>query len=85
MFADDGLEVAANVRQPLAAYAAAHPGVRLLPGRFMEIAQTMGLGIDRPTGAVYLNAFVAEVKRTGFVARALRDYGQDPALAAPSD
>ena len=85
MFADDKLEVAANVRQPLAAYAAAHPGVRLLPGHFMEIAQAMGLGADRPAGAAYLRAFVAEMKRTGFVARSLRDNGQDAALAAPND
>ena len=43
LFVDDDLEVAANVKQLLATYAAGHPGVRLLPGRFMEIAQTMGL------------------------------------------
>ncbi len=85
MFLDDGLEVVANVKQPLAAYAAGHPEVRLLPGRFMEIAQTMGIGADRPAGAAYLHAFVAEMKRSGFVARALRDNGQDPTLAASGD
>ena len=82
MFVEGKLEVAANVRQPLAAYAASHPKVRLLPGHFMEIAQAMGVRKDRPAGAAYLRAFVEEMKSNGFVARALSAHGQDAALAA---
>lgn len=82
-FARDGLEVAAGVHQPLAAYAAAHPEVRLLPGHFMEIPQAMGLPVGRATGAAYLAAFIAQAKRDGLVRRGLEASGQDPELAAP--
>lgn len=82
-FARDGLEVAAGVEQPLAAYAAAHPEVRLLPGHFMAIPQAMGMPVGRPAGAAYLADFVAQAKRDGLVRRGLKASGQDPDLAAP--
>jgi polar amino acid transport system substrate-binding protein len=82
-FARDGLEVAAGVEQPLAAYAAAHPEVRLLPGHFMEIPQAMGLPVGRPAGAAYLADFLTGAKRDGLVRRDLEASGQDPGLAAP--
>lgn len=82
-FEADGLEAAAGVHQPLSAYAAAHPGVRLLPGHFMEIPQAMGLPAGRAAGAAYLEDFLAAAKADGFVAERLRANGQDPGLAAP--
>ena len=82
LFVSDKLEVAANVRQPLAAYVASHADVRLLPGHFMDIAQAMGVKKDRPAGAAYLQRFIEEMKRDGFVAKALQTNGQDPAVAA---
>ena len=84
LFAASGLEVAANVRQPLEAYAAAHSGVRMLPGRFMEIAQAMGLPKGREAGAAYLHRFVEAAKADGLVARALEAHGQS-ATVAPAD
>lgn len=84
LFAESGLEVAANVRQPLEAYAAVHPEVRMLPGRFMEIAQAMGLPKDRVAGAAYLRRFVEAMKADGFVATSLRANGQD-ATVAPAE
>ncbi|MEE7493807.1 ABC transporter substrate-binding protein [Methylobacterium oryzae] len=83
VFARDGLDVAAGVHQPLAAYAAAHPEVRLLPGHFMAIPQAMGMPVGRPAGAAYLADFVAQAKRDGLVRRGLKASGQDPDLAAP--
>ncbi|MCJ2055890.1 ABC transporter substrate-binding protein [Methylobacterium sp. J-048] len=82
-FARDGLDVAAGVHQPLSAYAAAHPEVRLLPGHFMEIPQAMGLPVGRDAGAAYLADFLTQAKADGFVARSLEANGQDPGLAAP--
>ncbi len=84
LFADERLEVAANVRQPLESYAAGHAGVRLLPGRFMEIAQAVGIATDRPAGAAFLRAFVVEMTTSGAVAGMLRANGQDSALTAAS-
>jgi polar amino acid transport system substrate-binding protein len=83
VFARDGLDVAAGIHQPLAAYAAAHPEVRLLPGHFMEIPQAMGLPVGREAGAAYLAGFLAWAKADGLVARSLAASGQDPGLAAP--
>ena len=83
LFVRDGLEAAAGVHQPLAAYAADHPGVRLLPGHFMEIPQAMGLPAGRPAGGAYLAAFLAKAKADGFIVRRLEADGQNPTLAIP--
>ena len=82
-FEREGLDVVAGVHQPLTAYAEAHPGVRLLPGHFMEIPQAMGLPVGKPAGAAYLETFIAKAKADGFVAERLEANGQDPGLAAP--
>lgn len=84
LFVNDKLEVAAGVRQPLAAYAAAHPEVRVMDGRFMEIRQAMGTPKGRMAGARYLSAFVEEMKASGFVAEALTRNNQSAAVAPPA-
>lgn len=84
LFVNDKLEVAAGVRQPLAAYAAAHPEVRVMDGRFMEIRQAMGTPKGRMAGARYLSAFVEEMKASGFVAEALTRSNQSAAVAPPA-
>jgi polar amino acid transport system substrate-binding protein len=75
-------DVLAGVKQPLVALAAAHPGYRVLPGRFMKIQQAMGT--VHPAGAAYLRAFVEEMKASGFVARSLAASGQAEAEVAPA-
>ncbi|GAA2998320.1 transporter substrate-binding domain-containing protein [Kitasatospora albolonga] len=85
VFAAEGLEVAAGIRQPLTAYIAAEPGLRLLDGRFMEIRQAVGTTKGRSAGTVrYLTELVEELKASGFVADALRDSGQSDGLVAPA-
>ncbi|MDQ7805407.1 transporter substrate-binding domain-containing protein [Amycolatopsis sp. A133] len=84
-FETEGLEVAAGIRQPLTAYAAAHPGTRVLPGRFMEIRQAVATTPDRrPETIVFLGELVEELKASGFVADALRRAGQDATVAPPA-
>ncbi|MBL8671398.1 MAG: ABC transporter substrate-binding protein, partial [Alphaproteobacteria bacterium] len=61
-FVRDRLEVAAGIRQPLLAYAQAHPQTRVLPGSFMQIEQAMGLPKGRAAGHRYLRGFVEEMK-----------------------
>ena len=51
LFVKQKLEAAGGVKQPLAAYAKAHPDVRLIDGRFMEIRQAMGTQKGREAGA----------------------------------
>ncbi|GGR50473.1 transporter substrate-binding domain-containing protein [Streptomyces roseolus] len=78
------LEAGAGIRQPMAAYVAAHPEVRLIDGRFMEIRQAVGTTRSRaPETIAYLTALVEELKKNGFVTDALRRSHQDPALVAP--
>jgi polar amino acid transport system substrate-binding protein len=85
LFLSDHLDVAAGVKQPLVAYAAAHPGLRVMDGRFMVIEQAMGTPHGRDAGAGYLRAFVEEMKASGFVAKALAGSGQaDATVAGPA-
>jgi polar amino acid transport system substrate-binding protein len=77
------LEAGAGVKQQLEAAARATADVRLLDGRFMVIQQAMALPKGRSAGAVYLAAFVEEMKASGFVAAQLRANGVDGAAVAP--
>jgi len=83
-FLCDGIEVAAGVKQPIVAFAAKHPGLRVLPGRFMVIEQAVGIPKARGGGADYVRAFVEELKANGFVAKALAASGQADATVAPA-
>ena len=83
LFVKQKLEAAGGVKQMIAAYASAHPEVRLIDGRFMEIRQAMGTQKGREAGAAYLRAFVEEMKTSGFVADALKRSNQPDASVAP--
>jgi polar amino acid transport system substrate-binding protein len=84
VFGELGLEVAAGIRQPLAAFVASHPGLRLVEGPFMQIRQALGTTRSRSADTVrYLRAFVEELKASGFVAGSLLRAGQAGATVAP--
>ena len=83
MFVAQKLEVAAGVKQQLQADAKRLPGLRLLDGRFMVIRQAMGLPKGRDAGLRYVEAFVEEMKASGFVAQALARHGIEGAAVAP--
>jgi polar amino acid transport system substrate-binding protein len=83
VFLRDGIDVAAGVKASLADYARGKTGVRLLPGRFMVIEQAM-VTVHGPLAAQAISELIEELKRTGFVARELKDSGQaDNGLVAP--
>lgn len=84
LFVRDKLEAAAGVKQPIVAYARTDPHVRVLPGRFMEIRQAMGVPQGRDKAAAYLRGFVEEMKASGFVAAALKRANQPDAAVAPA-
>ena len=79
----DRLDAVAGVKQPIEAFAEAHHGFRVLPGRFMSIEQAVGIPKERDAVAPHLRAFVEELKATGFIARALAASGQADATIAP--
>jgi polar amino acid transport system substrate-binding protein len=83
-FEEQGLEVAAGIRQPMTAYVAGHPGTRVLPERFMQIQQAVGTTpARRPATVAFLRELVEELKANGFVADALRRANQPDATVAP--
>lgn len=84
-FLEQGLDVAAGVKQQLESDARRVGGVRLLPGRFMVIRQAMGCPKTKPAEAArYLADFVERMKAEGFVARALQRHGIQGASVAPA-
>ena len=83
-FLAEGADVAAGVRQQLEGDAQRVGGLRVLPGRFMEIRQAMGLPKSRDAAAArHLAAFVESMKASGFVAEALKRHGIEGAAVAP--
>jgi polar amino acid transport system substrate-binding protein len=83
LFLRERYDVAAGVKASLAEYAAAHPDLRLLPGRFMVIEQAMVTVHGEPV-RTYLAALVEELKASGFVAEHLAATGQTDAIVAPA-
>lgn len=83
-FVARNLDVAAGVRQQLESDARRIAGVRVLDGRFMAIEQAMGTPRARAAGAAYLQAFIEDMKASGFVAKALARHGIDGAAVAPA-
>lgn len=72
VFREQELDVAAGIREPMTAFAAANADVRLLDERFMEIRQAVGTTKSRrPETVRFLREVVAELRESGFVARSL--------------
>jgi polar amino acid transport system substrate-binding protein len=85
VFREQGLEVAAGIRQPLSRHVTSQPGLRLVEPRFMQIRQAIATTKSRTDTAVaFLREFVETVKANGFVADALARSGQDATIAPPS-
>lgn len=84
VFADEGLEAGAGIREPLTAWVAGREDVRVVEPAFMQIRQAMGLPVAvDPAALGWLDGVLAELLSTGFVADALERSGRSPALAAP--
>lgn len=83
-YVDEGLEVGAGIRQPVAAFVADHPGHRLLEPAFMQIQQAMGTTQTRTSATVdFLRSFVEEQTANGFVADSLARAGLPDTQVAP--
>jgi polar amino acid transport system substrate-binding protein len=84
MFLEGSFEVAAGVRQQLEVDSKNLQNVKILPGRFMEIKQAMG--IPKTKGAEctnILSSYVEEMKKIGFVENALKKHKITGAIVAP--
>lgn len=84
-FLKEKLDAAGGVKQALQQFIKAHPNVRMIEPRFMEIRQAMGTAKGKLAGAAYLRKFIEEMKASGFVADALKRSGQHDAAVAPAE
>ncbi|PMS36796.1 amino acid ABC transporter substrate-binding protein (PAAT family) [Trinickia symbiotica] len=83
-FLDNGLEVAAGVKQVLEIEARNVAGLRLLDEPFMVIQQAMGIPKDRGSVAArFLGDFIEEMKASGFIGEAMTRHGVAGASVAP--
>ena len=85
VFEEQGLEVVAGVAQPIEAYVAANPVLRVLEGAFMQIPQAVAVSRRHDDATItWVASVVDELIASGWVAEALARHGHDPALAAPA-
>ena len=84
MFLDEGLDLAAGIRQPMTAFVNTHPDLRLVDERFMQIQQAVGTTKTRRAETIaFLREVVEDLKASGFVSDSLRRAGQADATVAP--
>ena len=75
LFVNDKLEALAGLRPRLITDIEKLPGARILDGQFTAVQQAMGCTRGLEAGAVYLKAFVEELKASGFVAASIEKHG----------
>ncbi|MER7244258.1 transporter substrate-binding domain-containing protein [Kribbella sp. NPDC000426] len=84
VFRAEGLEAAAGIRQPITAYVAEHPDLRVIDERFMQIQQAVGTARSKQADTVaYLHGVIEDLKASGFIAASLAASGQADAMVAP--
>ncbi|KNX37530.1 transporter substrate-binding domain-containing protein [Luteipulveratus halotolerans] len=84
VFAEQGLEAGAGIRQPVTAYVESHEGVRLIAEAFMQIQQAVATTKDRsPETVAFIAETVEELKASGFVRESLDRAGQADTQVAP--
>jgi len=83
LFLAQDLDAVGGVKNPLVAAAAKDPGLRVIDGNFMVIGQAAGVPKARGNAVRYLHDFIEEMKRSGFVAKALAASGVTDATVAP--
>lgn len=82
-FLANDYEVAAGIRQQLEADMARHPGLRLLPERFMVIRQALGVPAGRdPKVAGMIDVFLAQVRAEKFIDRIIAENRVEGATVA---
>ena len=78
-------DVASGIRPMLEDYFAGRPGYRILEPPFASVGQAMGLAKGRGPAFAWLEAFVEELKASGFVEAALRESGSRASVAPPAE
>jgi polar amino acid transport system substrate-binding protein len=82
LFADGGADAVAGVRQALRGFAQQGP-YRVLDGQFQQVQHAVALPARAAAALPWLDAFLTELKRTGYLKKALSETGQADATLAP--
>jgi polar amino acid transport system substrate-binding protein len=84
VYAEQGLELGAGIRQPVTAWVAQHPGHRVLEPAFMQIRQAVATTRGHDAGTIdFLRGVVEELKAGGFVRESLDRAGHPEVDVAP--
>jgi len=83
LFVTQKLEVLSGLLPRLSSDVARLPGARILEGKFTAIQQAIGTPKARTAGAAWLLEFVADIKASGLVARAIERHGVKGVSVAP--
>jgi len=79
------VDAIAGLRFALLQTASRIPGSRVLPDNFTRAQQAVAVPKANGAALAYLSAFVADVKRSGFVAAAIAKTGLEGATVAPTN
>lgn len=86
VFAEQGLEAGAGIRQPVTEFVRLTPGYKLVDDAFMQIRQAVAVAKDVSADArTFLHDTVEELKASGFVADSLERSGQGGVRVAPAE
>ena len=83
-FMRDKLDALAGLKPGLLADQGKLPGARIIDGKFSSVQQAIGTAKRNASGAAYLNAFVAEAKASGLVARLIERHKVRGLSVAPA-
>ena len=83
VFIAQKLEALGGLKPKLVEEQARTPGSRVLDGQVTGVQQAIGAPKGRPAAAKYLREFAEDVKRSGFVARAIEKHGVKGVRVAP--
>ena len=75
MFVAEKLDALAGLKPRLVIDRDNLPGSRILDGRFTAVQQAVGTPKGHDAGAAYLRQFVADIKKSGLVARTIEKNG----------
>lgn len=76
LFLNGETDVASGISSYLQRFASIDPKLSLAAGEFMHIKQAVALPKGKALGCSYLDRFIADMKASGFVRRALDETGQ---------
>lgn len=84
LFVSERLDALAGLKSALIDDAAGLPGSRVLEGEFNTVQQAIGTQAAKVEGARFLEGFVAQAVKTGFVQRLIDTHGMSSRLAVGS-